>query len=173
MRDQSLRGHVGNLEQQGEMTRFDTEVDPHENLSALGWKTYDQLGKSSLFTNLKGFPGWTVCNQIVTDRKKWSIAIGVDESELIPTLVDRIRGEVEPVMVDAADAPVKEVILTGRDADLTKIPAMWTSENDPGSGNRNSQRLDPPPADPDAGPDRVFDLSASCPTDLPDVSGTE
>ena len=90
MRDQSLRGHVGNLEQQGEMTRFDTEVDPHENLSALGWKTYDQLGKSSLFTNLKGFPGWTVCNQIVTDRKKWSIAIGVDESELIPTLVDRI-----------------------------------------------------------------------------------
>ncbi len=131
MRDQSLRGHVGNLEQQGEMIRFDTEVDPHENLSALGWKTYDQLGKSSLFTNLKGFPGWTVCNQIVTDRKKWSIAIGVDESELIPTLVDRIRGEVEPVMVDAADAPVKEVILTGGDADLTKIPAMWTSENDP------------------------------------------
>jgi 2,5-furandicarboxylate decarboxylase 1 len=131
MRDQSLRGHVANLEQQGEMIRFDTEVDPHENLSALGWKTYDTLGKSSLFTNLKGFPGWTVCNQIITDRRKWAIAIGVAEIELIPTLVERIRGEVEPVMVDAADAPVKEVILTGKDADLTKIPAMWTSEKDP------------------------------------------
>jgi 2,5-furandicarboxylate decarboxylase 1 len=131
MRDQSLRGHVGNLEQQGELIRFDTETDPHENLSALGWKTYDTLGKSSLFTNLKGFPGWTVCNQIITDRKKWAIAIGVDEDALIPTLVERIRGQVEPVMVDAADAPVKEVILQGKDADLTKIPAMWTSEKDP------------------------------------------
>ena len=131
MRDQSLRGHVANLEQQGEMIRFDAKVDPHENLSALGWKTYDRLGKASLFTNLKGFPGWQVCNQIITDRRKWSIAIGVDEDALIPTLVERIRREVEPVMVDAADAPVKEVVLLGKDADLTKIPAMWTSENDP------------------------------------------
>ncbi len=131
MRDQSLRGHVANLEQRGDVVRFDAEVDPHENLSALGWKTFDQLGKASLFTNLKGFPGWTVCNQIIADRRKWSIAIGVDEDALIPTLVERIRREVEPVMVDAADAPVKEVVLLGKDADLTKIPAMWTSENDP------------------------------------------
>jgi DNA-binding MarR family transcriptional regulator len=34
-------------------------------------------------------------------------------------------------MVAREDAPVKEVVLTGADADLTKIPAMWTSERDP------------------------------------------
>ena len=44
MRDQSLRGHIKNLEQQGELIRVDTETDPTENLSALGWKIYDQKG---------------------------------------------------------------------------------------------------------------------------------
>ena len=58
MRDQSIRGHVGNLEQQGELIHFTQPVQPHENVSALSWKTYDRLGKSALFSNLEGFPGW-------------------------------------------------------------------------------------------------------------------
>jgi len=132
MRDQSLRGHVHNLEQQGELVHFTDEVAPHENLSALGWKTYDRLGKASLFSNLKGFPGWTVCNQIIADRGKWAIALGVETEALIPNLVERIKRPVRPVMVGREDAPVKEVIKIGADADLTKIPAIWQSENDPG-----------------------------------------
>ena len=39
MRDQSLRGHIQNLEQQGELIRVTTETDPHTNVSAIGWKT--------------------------------------------------------------------------------------------------------------------------------------
>jgi len=132
MRDQSLRGHVHNLEQQGELVHFTDEVAPHENLSALGWKTFDRLGKASLFSNLKGFPGWTVCNQIIADRGKWAIALGVETEALIPTLVERIKRPVRPVLVEREDAPVKEVVKIGADADLTKIPAIWQSENDPG-----------------------------------------
>ena len=41
MRDQSLRSHVANLEQQGELIRITKEADPHENISAIGWKAYD------------------------------------------------------------------------------------------------------------------------------------
>ena len=88
MRDQSLRGHIKNLEQQGELIRVDTETDPTENLSALGWKIYDQKGKSSLFTNLKKHPNWQVCSQIVTDRRKWSIGLGLGEDELISELCE-------------------------------------------------------------------------------------
>ena len=132
MRDQSLRAHVANLEQQGELIRITKEADPHENVSAIGWKAYDRLGKSTLFTNLKGFPGWEVVNQVVTDRRKWSIALGIEEDEFIPTLVDRIKRQIEPVEVGADKAPVKEVVLTGADADLTKIPALWHAERDPG-----------------------------------------
>lgn len=132
MRDQSLRSHVKNLVQQGEMIHFTKEIDPLSNLSAIGWKTYDRLGKASLFTNLKGFPGWQVVNQIIADRKKWSVALGVSEDTLIPTLVQRIKRPLKPTMVDRRAAPVKEVIKIGKDVDLTKLPAMWTSERDPG-----------------------------------------
>lgn len=132
MRDQSLRGHIANLEQQGELIRITKEADPHENVAAIGWKAYDRLGKATLFNNLKGFPGWQLVNQVITDRRKWSIALGVAEDDLIATLVDRIKRPVRPVEVSAASAPVKEVILLGADADLTKIPAMWHAEFDPG-----------------------------------------
>ena len=44
--DQSIRGYLANLEQQGELVRFQKEVDPNENLTAIGGKTYDRLGKA-------------------------------------------------------------------------------------------------------------------------------
>ena len=90
MRDQSLRGHIANLEQQGELIRITKEADPHENVAAIGWKAYDRPGKATLFDNLKGFPGWQLVNQVITDRRKWAIALGVSEDELIATLDDRI-----------------------------------------------------------------------------------
>ena len=131
MRDQSLRGHLRNLEQQGELIRVTREADPGANVSAIGWKTYDRLGKATLFTRLKGFDGWTLATSIITDRRKWAIGFGIDEESLIPTLVERLKAPIEPVLVDAAGAPVKEVIELGEDADLTRLPAMWTSEADP------------------------------------------
>ncbi len=132
MRDQSLRSHVRNLEQRGELIRVDKETDPRTNVSAIGWKAYDRFGKSTLFTNLKGFPGWQLVSQVITDRRKWAIGLGVDEDAVIPTLIERLGSPRAPVMVEAADAPVKQVVLMGADADLTKLPAMWTSEEDPG-----------------------------------------
>ncbi|PPR12352.1 MAG: Phenolic acid decarboxylase subunit C [Alphaproteobacteria bacterium MarineAlpha11_Bin1] len=130
--DQSIRGYLANLEQQGELVRFQKEVDPLENLTAIGWKTYDRLGKGSLFDNLKGFPEWKVCNQILIDRRKWGIGLGVSEQEVIETFNTRVKSPIDTVMVDAAQAPIKEVILKDEDVDLTKIPAAWTSELDPG-----------------------------------------
>ena len=86
MPDQSIRGHIASLMQHGEIVCFTKEVDPAENLSAIGWKTYSQLGKSSLFENLKGHDGWRVVSQIVADRRKWGLALGVGEDEVVATL---------------------------------------------------------------------------------------
>ncbi len=133
MRDQSIRGHVRNLEQQGELVHFTKPVHPHRNVSALSWKTYDALGKSSLFSNLEGFPGWQICSQVIADRRKWEIALGVKAETLIPTLIERIKAPVEPVTTDPANAPVKEVIRHGDEVDLTALPAVWHSERDPGA----------------------------------------
>ena len=69
---------------------------------------------------------------MIADRRKWSIALGVEAEALIPTLVERIGRPVEPVEIDPTGAPVKENIELGGAVDLTKLPAVWHSERDPG-----------------------------------------
>ena len=132
MPDQSIRTFLANLEQQGEMIRFNKEVDPLANMAAVEWKAYNELGKSSLFTNIKGHEGWQACSQILADRRKWSIGLGIEEGALLETVSARLRAPVGTVAVPRAAAPVKEVVLLGADADLGDVPAMITSEKDGG-----------------------------------------
>ena len=132
MPDQSIRTFLANLEQQGEMIRFNKEVDPLANMAAVEWKAYNELGKSSLFTNIKGHEGWQACSQILADRRKWSIGLGIEEGALLETVSARLRAPVGTVAVPRAAAPVKEVVLVGADADLGDVPAMITSEKDGG-----------------------------------------
>lgn len=132
MPDQSIRTFLANLEQQGEMIRFNKEVDPLANMAAVEWKAYNELGKSSLFTNIKGHEGWQACSQILADRRKWSIGLGIEEEALLETVSARLRAPVGTVAVPRAAAPVKEVVLLGADADLGDVPAMITSEKDGG-----------------------------------------
>ena len=132
MADQSLRRHLAALEAAGELITFTKEVDPDENLSAISWKTFSELGKSCLFENLKGHPGWRVASQVVANRRKWGVALGVNEASVVPTLNQRINAPIDPVMVSGAGAPVKEVVAIGKEVDVTQLPAMWTSQNDPG-----------------------------------------
>lgn len=132
MRDQSFRTLLGNLEQQGELIRFDKQVDPLTNMAAVEWKTYNELGKSSLFTDIKGHDGWRACSQILADRRKWSIGLGIDEDEILSEIGRRIATPMDTVTVGRDEAPVKELVLTGEAADLGDLPAMVTSEKDGG-----------------------------------------
>ena len=91
MPDQSFRTPLTNLEQQGEMIRFTKEVDPVANMAAIEWKAFNDLGKSSLFVNIKGYEGWQACSQILADRAKWSIALGIGEEELLETVGGRLK----------------------------------------------------------------------------------
>ncbi|HEX3506575.1 MAG TPA: hypothetical protein VHU22_24600, partial [Xanthobacteraceae bacterium] len=75
--DQSYRTFLAELEARSELVRFAKPVHPTRNMSAVEWKTYAELGKASLFTNIEGHPGWTACSQIVADRRKWAIGLGL------------------------------------------------------------------------------------------------
>ena len=132
MPDQSIRSHVASLLQQGELIRFTKEIDPDNNLSAVSWQTFARLGKACLFENVKGHPGWRVVSQIVADRRKWAAALGVPEGEVVATLNERIGRFIDPVLVPRERAAVKEVIKIGSEVDLRALPAMWTSQADPG-----------------------------------------
>lgn len=130
MPDQSLRTFLKNLEQQGHLYRFTSEVDPLTNLAALEWRAYNERGKSSLFTNVAGHPDWQVCSQILADRRLWAMGLGTEEEGILDWLVARMEDPRETVPV--SDAPVHEVVLEGDEVDLGQVPAVHTSEKDPG-----------------------------------------
>jgi len=132
MPDQSYRTFLKNLEQQGELLHFTKEVDPSENMSAIEWKAYNELGKASLFSNLKGHEGWQATSQILADRKKWAIGLGVSEDDILDEMSERLKEAIKTVDVDSSAAPVQEVVFEGDDVNILDVPAMMTSEKDGG-----------------------------------------
>ena len=132
MPDQSFRTFLQNLEQQGEIVRFSKEVDPAQNMAAIEWKTYNEMGKASLFTNLKGHKHWQATSQILTDRKKWAIGLGIDENNILDEISDRLKNTIKTVNVEPGDAPVQEEVFEGDDVNILDVPSMMVSEKDGG-----------------------------------------
>jgi 2,5-furandicarboxylate decarboxylase 1 len=130
--DQSYRTFLADLEEQGELIRFKKQVHPTRNMSAVEWKTYSELGKSSLFTNIEGHPGWSACSQIVADRRKWAIGLGFKEDSLLQEISQRLKSPIACTPIDRDGAPVKEIQLIGADADLYDLPAATVSARDAG-----------------------------------------
>ena len=127
---QSLRRHLEDLAAAGRLQVHASAADVDQDVSALSYRTYVERNKACLFTNVTGFPDWEVASQLVMDRSMWAIALGLPESQVVDTFAQRLRSLVPPVMVD--EASVQEVVAIGEDVDLMKLPAMWTSDRDPG-----------------------------------------
>jgi len=132
LQDQSLRGYLQKLERAGEMVRIEKEVDPLSNMSAIQWKTYDQLGKATYFSNIKGHPGWDACSQIFTDRKKWAMGLNLTENEFISAIRRKIESPIEPIISETSSAPCQEIVKIGDEASLEEIPTQIISEEDGG-----------------------------------------
>ncbi len=132
MPDQSFRTFIKNLEQQGELINFTKQVDPATDMAAVEWKTFNELGKASLFSNLKGHENWQAVSEILADRKKWAIGLGVNEDDILEEMSDRLKNTVKTVDVDTDNAPVQEVVFEGDDVNILDVPAMMTSEEDGG-----------------------------------------
>lgn len=127
---QSLRRHLEALEAAGMLERIDMPADVDNDVSAVSYLTYVNKRKACHFTDLIGFPGWEVASQLVMDRGMWALALGVSESAVVETFARRLAQPIAPVLTDAA--AVQEVVEVGDAVDLMKIPAMWTSQRDPG-----------------------------------------
>ncbi len=127
---QSLRRHLEALASAGMLERFDVPADVDNDVSAVSYRTYVDKRKACHFTDLVGFPGWEVASQLVMDRAMWAIALGVPEAQVVASFARRLAQPVAPVLVK--DAPVQEIVEMGDAVDLMTIPAIWTSQRDPG-----------------------------------------
>ena len=59
---------------------------------------------------------------VTGSRGRIARAFGVEPSGLLPELLRRLRNKPDIVDVARAEAPVQEIVLTGKDADLTTLP---------------------------------------------------
>lgn len=148
-----LRSLLRALERDGDLKRVKVEVDPHLEVGEIVDRVNKAGGPALLFENVKGSSMPLAMNVFGTDRRLLK-ALGLksysDISDKIggllkPELPQGFVGvreafgklgsmvHVPPKKVKSGDAPVQEVVLTGDDVDLDRLPALFTWPEDGGS----------------------------------------
>ncbi|MFL6799922.1 MAG: UbiD family decarboxylase [Xanthobacteraceae bacterium] len=135
-----LRGWIAQLEQHGELARVTASVDPVEELGAVTLLASRQdKAPALLFDNLVGDSSGAriLTNMLGASRERYALAVGLDPSsstlELIEATRSIMRDPIPPVLVGKERAPVNEVVLTGKDIDLTRfpVPTFWPGDGGP------------------------------------------
>ncbi|HKX49340.1 MAG TPA: UbiD family decarboxylase [Candidatus Binatia bacterium] len=122
-----LRSFIASAEKSAELLRVDRETDPLTEMGVLFGETEQPL----IFENVRGYPGWQVCGELVTSRAAQALAFQVDRSQVVPELARRMQSAALPGR-NVNTGPVKERILTGHDVDLRKLPVVVHSQEDGG-----------------------------------------
>jgi 2,5-furandicarboxylate decarboxylase 1 len=85
--------------------------------------------KAVLFERLGGA---ALAGNVMGSRARFARAFGVEPRQLRAEIARRLRLKPEVVEVSRAEAPVQQVVLTGADADLTKLPIHLQHGSDAG-----------------------------------------
>lgn len=119
-----LREFVDELDKQGELGRVRKEVDPKFELGAL-CKTAHDRGRKALYFEKVGGSSMPVVTELLATFKRIAIALETDEVDLFTEVVERTKQSIAPTIVGGG--PCKEMVLKGKDVDLTKLP--WITWN--------------------------------------------
>ena len=146
-----LRAWIALLEREGELVHVSAEVDPHLEVTEIVDRTVKAGGPALLFEHPKGSTHPLLINQFGTERRM-CLALGVerlddvaakleDVLEMQPPqgLVDKVRGLKK--LKSIADSlpqttrrgPAQEVVLTGDEVDLGRLPIQTCWPGDAGA----------------------------------------
>ena len=90
-----------------------------------------QANAPIIFTNLKDYPHWKMCDLLVKTRDSQAVALGTTPDKVVPHLAKGITensGTIEMVKT----GPVKEQIFLGEKANLFSMPIPKNSDVDAG-----------------------------------------
>ncbi len=156
-----LRQWIRQLEKAGELVRIKQAVSPVLEMAEIADRvaklpataTRGEGGPALLFENVTGYPGARVLMNQFGSERRMKLALEVDS---LDGIADRIRvllhpespvglleklkmlpklaeiGSFFPKTIDRREASCKEVILKGKDVDLTKLPVLTTWPQDGG-----------------------------------------
>jgi UbiD family decarboxylase len=94
-------------------------------------RTLEANPKAVLF-EAAGSGGFPLVGNALASRARFAKAFGVTPQTLLPEILRRIRSKPEIIEVGREQAPVQEVVLTGADIDLTKLPVHLQHGKDGG-----------------------------------------
>lgn len=125
-----LRDWLAKAEESGRIRRISREVDPVNELAAVGKKLEPDCG--GFFEHVKGseFP---VVTGVVTSRDEMAAAMGMDHyEELLERLLHALNAPTPLKILKKSDGPfaVKENIRIGDQVDLSILPACLHHEKD-------------------------------------------
>ena len=120
-----LRRFVRLLEEHGELETVDAPLDPIDVAARLHANP-----KAVLFRKLRGC-AMELAGNVMGARRRLALAFGVPERDLLAEVVRR-AGTLVPPTRAGATPPVQQVVWTGADADLTRLPAHLQHGEDGG-----------------------------------------
>jgi 2,5-furandicarboxylate decarboxylase 1 len=119
----------------GAVKVVEDEVDPEFEAAAIVHKIYNDPAfpgyPAVLFKNIKGSPVPCLLNLHGT-YERVALSIDSDIHGQVDEYAKREGHPIPPVMVDSKDAPVHEVVWTGDQIDITKLPFLIHQELDAG-----------------------------------------
>jgi 2,5-furandicarboxylate decarboxylase 1 len=91
----------------------------------------DANPKAVLF-EAAGREGFSLVGNALASRRRFAEAFGVTPAKLLPEILRRLRTKPEFVEVGREEAPAQQIILTGDEVDLTKLPVHLQHGKDGG-----------------------------------------
>ncbi len=126
-----FRGFLDFLEKKDKLLRVQKEVDTRFEIAAGIRKVSDTDGPALLYENIKNHPGWRVAAGVFATRKLLALALEVPEEQMLEHY-EQLEKKFLPTK-EVASGPVQEVVLSGEEVDLSRVPIVVHSELDPGA----------------------------------------
>ena len=114
-----LRDFLSLLEQKGDLLRTRKPVDVKYEISSYIRKTSDEHGPALLFENVKNFD-MPVLGGLFATRERAFMALETTPETYVDKFQNALGRLIPPKLVK--DGPCKEVVHTGKNVDLAKLP---------------------------------------------------
>ena len=131
------RRYIDALLKTGDVVVVNEEVDWDLEMGAIVRRMCEKRSPAAYFKKIKEYPEFEALGAPIATHRRLAIAFGLDPATSIRDIsaeyLKRTAGKpLPPKVIDRKDAPCKEIVLMGNDADLMNLPAPMVHDGDGG-----------------------------------------
>lgn len=131
------RTYIDALMKTGDCVVVNEEVDWDLEMGAIVRRICERKSPAAYFKKIKDYPGFEALGAPMATYRRLAVALGLDPTAAIPEVqaeyLKRTSTQpVKPVVVDKKNAPCKDIILQGDEANLLNLPAPMVHDGDGG-----------------------------------------